>query len=512
MIVLGFSAAPAAARDALNFRFSLASEPPTLDWNLATDNVSYQILNSLMEGLTQYDATLRPIPALAKSWEVSADGRMYTFHLDPKVRWSDGVPLTAQQFVDSWLRLLDPATAAEYAYFLYDLEGAQAFNRGEHHDPNRVGVRAIDPLTLQVRLRHPAVYFPTITTFMVTYPIRLDLISRFGAHWTEPPNLVSLGPYQLTQWRHEYKLVFQKNPSFTGTPAPEVEQIDIFIINEANTALSLFETGHLDFVELQAHAIPFFRQDRRFRSQSKLRGYYWGFNLAKKPFDDVRVRRAITQAIDRREFPRILNGGEWPTSSWIPKGMLGFNDKIGPAFDPKAAQELLAQAGYPGGRGFPRVLAAYNTDRTNMLVAENLQAQLKRNLNIDIVLDNQEWKMYLKALQLDTPALFRLGWGADYPDPDNFMNLFTSSSGNNHSRWKNPRYDQLIEQGAREADPQKRQAIYDEAQRLLCEIDVPIVSLFDVTANYLVAPRLREIDYNALAFIYWKAIRLKENP
>ena len=490
-------------------RISVANEPPTLDWNLATDNVSYQILNNLMEGLTQYDEALNPIPALAESWNISPDKKTYTFNIRKDVRWSDGTPLLAKHFYDSWIRLLDPRTAAEYAYFLYDIQGAMDFNQGLTSDPKKIAMRVLDSHKLQVTLWHPAVYFPAITTFMVTFPIRLDLIEKFGNLWTEPPNMVTLGPFTLKSWRHEYKLILQKNENFYGEEKPELSQLIIYIINEGTTALSLYETNGLDVVELPPIAIPHYRNRSDFRTQARLRGYYYGFNLLKKPFDDVRVRKAFSYAIDRKQFPIILKGGEIPTGSWVPPGMFGFNDQIGIRYDPQKAKVLLTKAGYPNGENFPRIIAAFNTDPLNKIVAENLQAQWKRELGVDILLDNQEWKVYLKNLQHDTPKLFRLGWGADYPDPDNFLNLFTSTSGNNHTGWKNKRYDNLIQIAAAEANKQKRKSDYDEAQKLLTEIDVPIMPLFVVSTNYLAKPYLKNLRQNPLGFIYWKKVARK---
>jgi len=411
-----------------------------------------------MEGLAEYNNALQPIPALAKKWEISSDGLQYTFTLKKGIQWSDGVSLRAQHFLDSWLRLLNPQTAAEYAYFLYDIKGAKEFNQGIVKDPKKVAIRAPSDHILKVTLKHPAVYFPSVTTFMVTYPIRMDLIEKFGNLWTEPPNLVTLGAFQVKSWRHEYKLVLEKNPLYWGVKKgfPSIQNLIVYVINEGTTALSLYETGGLDYVELPPIAIPHYREHADFRFQTKLRGYYYGFNVQITPFDDVRVRKAFSHAIDRKQFPKILQGGEIPTGSWVPKGMFGYNETIGLRYDPQKARALLKEAGFPQGKGFPRTIAAFNTDPLNRMVSENLQAQWKKELNVDIVLDNQEWKVYLQKLQHDTPALFRLGWGADYPDPDNFLNLFTSTSGNNHTKWKNEEYDQLITKAAGEPNTTKR--------------------------------------------------------
>jgi oligopeptide transport system substrate-binding protein len=495
--------------DVPTFRMTLSNEPPTLDWNLATDSVSFTVLINLMEGLTEYDEALRPRPAVARSWEVSPDGRVYRFHLREDARWSDGKPVTAGDFEYSWKRLLNPKTAAEYAYFLYDIEGAEDYNTGKVTDPESVGVRALDDRTLEVRLRKPIVFFPSITTFMVTFPMRRDIVEKFGERWTEPGNIVTNGPFGLDGWRHEYKLILRPNAHYHGK-RPALGKVVMFVVNESTTALTLYETGDLEMANLPPEAIAAYREKPEYLTAPLLRGYYYGFNVEKPPFTDPRVRRAFSMAIDRREFPAILKRGEIPSSFWIPPGMPYHNPAIGPPFDPDVARKLLTEAGYPGGRGFPAITAAFNTGPENSLIAEDLQAQWKRNLGVEVLLDNQEWKVYLKRLQTDPPPLFRLGWGADYPDPDNFMNLFTSTSGNNRTRWKNFRYDELIRSAAADPDPARRQAAYDEAQRILLETDVAIMPLFVATQNWVIKPYVRGLQINALELLNLKNVHLEK--
>lgn len=478
----GERAAPA------ELRINLETEPPSLDWSLATDGVSITAIEQLMRGLTRLGPDLRPEPELAERWEVSPGGRTYRFVLRPGVVWSDGVPLVAQHFVDSWLRLLAPATAAEYAYFLFPVKNARAFNAGTITDPDAVGVRARGDAVLEVELEAPLVYFPALVSFMVTFPQRRDLIARYGERWTEPPNLVTLGPFTLEAWRHEYKLVLRRNPRFFGPPPP-LERITAFMVEEDSTALVLFEQGLLDLVKLPPLEIRRYAGRPEYVRQPLLRGYYYGFDTRKPPFDDARVRRAFALAIDREAFPALLQGGELPWAAWIPPGMPHANADIGLRFDPERARALLREAGVDPARLEP-VRIVYNSDQTHKLVAEKVQSFWRDNLGVRVVLENREWKVFLKELQSDPPPVFRLGWGADFPDPDNFMNLFTSYSENNKTGWANPRYDARVEQAAREPDPAERQRLYDEAQRLLCEEDAPIVPLFVTAANFVVSPRL----------------------
>ncbi|HLG23054.1 MAG TPA: peptide ABC transporter substrate-binding protein, partial [Candidatus Manganitrophaceae bacterium] len=488
------------------FRMNLSSEPPTLDWSLATDNVSIRVIENLMEGLAEYDSNLRPRPALAERWEVSPDGLRYLFHLRKDVYWTDGRRVTAADFEYAWKRLLDPKTASEYAYFLYDIQNAAEYNGGGIQDRDKVGVKAVDDDTLQVDLKKPAVYFPSIVTFTATFPQRRDLIEKYGERWTDPERLVTCGPFRLKEWRHEYKLVLTANDRYYGG-RPPLDRIIFYIVEEETTALTLYETGDLDRVALPPVAIPHYRTRPDYLHAPFLRGYYYGFNVEKPPFNDVRVRRAFSMAVDRSEIPRVLKGGEIPATSWVPEGMLGHNPKIGLGFDPKRARGLLAEAGYPGGKGLPPITLAFNTDPTNRLIAEQIQAQWKRNLGAEVALDNMEWKVYLKRLKDDTPQIFRLGWGADYPDPDNFLNLFTGAGGNNNTHWKNGAYDRLISEAASEPDESRRVSLYDEAQRILTEQDVPIMPLFFAAQNLLVQPTVQGLEINAMDLLYLKKVR-----
>ncbi len=492
-----------------DFRVNIATEPPTLDWSLATDHTSFNVIANLMVGLTEFDKELKPAPVIAKSWDILDGGRKIIFHLRDDVQWSDGQKVRAQDFEYSWKRLLNPKTASEYAYTLFDIVNAQEYHEGKIDDPNAVGVRAQDDVTLTVELRHPASYFLAITTFEVTFPQRRDIVEKFESRWTDPENIVTNGAFLLSAWKHEDHIELRANPRFfRGKPA--MERITMYMINEKTTALAMYDQGQLDFVDNES--IPILEKEklshrRGFKHVPQLRGYYYGFVVDKKPFDDPRVRKAFMMAVDRNVFPNILHGGELAAPSWIPPGMLAHNPKIGLPFNPPEARRLLREAGYPDGKGFPRVTLAYNTEEDHKMVAEAIQGMWQRNLGIVVALDNQEWKVYLKKLQTDPPHIFRLGWGADYPDPDNFMKLFTATSGNNLTHWKNARYDQLLELAAREQDAKRRSKIYDEAQKILCETDLPIMPLFWTAESTLLNPRFTGLEVNSMARLNLRNVR-----
>jgi oligopeptide transport system substrate-binding protein len=484
-----------------HFRVNLGTEPPSLDWALATDHVSFNVISNLMVGLTEFDKDLKPAPVIAKSWEILDGGKRILFHLRDDVQWTDGKKVRAQDFEYAWKRLLDPKTASQYAYILFDVANAQEYNEGKIKDPAAVGVRAEDEHRLAVTLRHPASYFLAITTFEVTFPQRQDVIEKHGARWTEPGNIVTNGAFRLQSWRHENEIELAANKNFfRGKPA--IEKVTMYMVNEKTTAVTMFEQGNLDFMD--DHSIPPLDKPRLsklpgYKLVPQLRGEYYAFAVDRKPFDDPRLRRAFALAIERDVFPKILQGGQTPATSWIPPGMLAHNPEIGLAFNPAEARRLLKEAGYPDGKGLPQIVLGYNTDEEKKLIAEAIQSMWQKHLGVVVRLENQEWKVFLKKLQTDPFPVFRSGWGADYPDPDNFMKLFTSSSGNNHGRWRSPRYDELLESAARELDPKKRARLYDEAQRLLTEIDAAIVPLYWKAEATILSPKFTGLEYNAMA-------------
>lgn len=510
LFALGAACRPAPQDGGSHFRVNLGTEPPSLDWSLATDHVSFNVIANLMVGLTEFDKELKPAPVIANSWEVQNGGRKIVFRLRDDVNWSDGKPVRAQDFEYSWKRLLDPKTASQYAYILFDLADAAEFNEGKLKDASSVGVRAQDDRTLIVTLRHPASYFLAITTFEVTFPQRRDIIEKFGDAWTRPGNIVTNGPFELASWKHQDRIELAANPGFFRGK-PHLDKVTMYMVNERTTAVAMYEQGNLDFMD-ESHSIPPLEKPRLaklpgFKVVPQLRGEYYSFAVDRKPFDNPLVRKAFAMAIDREVLPKILQGGPIPATSWIPPGMLAHNPAIGLKFDPAQARKLLAQAGHPDGKGLPTIVLGYNTDEEKKLVGEAIQSMWQKHLGVVVQLENQEWKVFLKKLQSDPFPLFRSGWGADYPDPDNFMKLFTSNSGNNHGRWKNPRYDELLEAAAREADAQRRTKLYDEAQKLLTEIDAAIVPLYWKAEATVLNPRFTGLEYNSMARMDLRHVR-----
>lgn len=498
--------APAAA----TFRMNLGTEPETLDWIRARDSVSFDVVGCLMDGLTRLGPAGSVEPALAESWTFEEGGRRLTYRLRAGVRWTDGAPLRAGDFVAAWRRLLDPATAAEYAYVLYPVEGARAFNEGRIRDFSTVGVEAPDDRTLVVRFAEPATYFPGLTTFMVTYPVPAAALGAASEDWTAPDRIVTLGPFRLARWRHDDRIDLVAWDGYWGG-RPKLDRVEMVMVEEASTAVLLYEAGALDFLDsrsLPPALIARYAAGPGHANAPQLRSNYLGFHTARAPFDDRRVRAAFAMALDRSAVPKILRGGEVPLRSLLPPGLLGHDPAIGLPYDPERARALLAEAGYPGGRGFPSVELAFNTRDDHKALAEAVQAMWKRELGVEVALRNEEWKVFLRNLVAATPSIYRLGWGADYPDPHNFMELFTRASGNNHTHWGSAAYDALVARGAATADPGARRALYARAQRMLVEEAVAIVPTHAGVMHYVARPWVRGLAPNPQGILDLRAVEI----
>jgi oligopeptide transport system substrate-binding protein len=493
------------------FRMNLGTEPPTLDPAKMDDLTSFSVMAALMKGLTQFGADLSIQPAMATSWEVSPDGLRYVFHLRKDARWSDGKPVTAKAFVYAWQRALNPVLGSPYAFFLYEIKHARAYYDGKLSSFKQVGVHAPSNFTLVVELERPTPFFLALTASPVMLPLREDVVEKWGDLFTEPEHFVGNGAYQLGQWRHEEKIVLTPNPYFYGNPLSAGQKlvsqktpakIEMLMISDANTSVVMYENGELDFIETST-SIPSF-DVRRLKHKPEARSMplhrisYFGFNTKKPPFDNPKVRQAFAYALDREYFPRLLNSGQKPLKSWISPGLTGYNNSLGIGYQPQKAKALLAEAGYPDGKGFPPVSIAFQTHYDIQKEVEIAQYLWKKNLNVSVRLNNMEWKMLLSQLNEDPPDMFRLGWFIDYPDADSYMGVFLSDNGNNHTQWKSRRYDAWVQQAVTTLDTKKRQQLYDSAQHLLLNQDAVIIPLYLSEKTYLVKPYVKGLLLNTL--------------
>lgn len=484
-------------RDRL-LRVALPGQPSVLDTNKAYDAIAGFMLMQMHEGLTFHNAELVPQPGLAESWEFNDDFTEITFTLRPDLKWSDGVPLVAGDFEYSWKRLLNPATAAEYAYFMYDVAGAEEYNSGKG-SAEQVGIDAPDDRHIHVKLRRPAPFFPHITTFMVTYPVRRDLVEKYGESWTEPGHIAVTGPFVPIRHQHEYRMTLAPNP-YWALGKQRVDRLELYMTAEKSTALNLFVTDNMDIVlDMLPLAIPAFRGRPEYYNGPMLQVRYIGLRLDKAPMNDVRVRKALAKSIKREEFPEVLKGGELVTKTWLPKGMFGNAPDVGLDYAPDEARKLLAEAGYPDGKGFPGFVLLFRAGDDWSLIAENLQQQWKRELDIDVEIQVREQKAFFGEIDGDQPPPAHLArWIADFPDPENFMSLFKANSGNNTLKFASDRYDQLVENAVRTDDDVERLQMYTDAQRILLVDQAAIIPIYTAAQNILRNPGLQNLQFNAM--------------
>ena len=484
--------------------FVNGAEPETLDPSIITGQPEGRVVNALFEGLCAYDENGQAVPGVAERWEVSPDGKTYSFHLRADAKWSDGSPLTAEDFVRSWQRTLTPSTGSQYNYQLYPIKNAQAFAEGKLTDFGQVGVHAADPHTLVVELENPTPYFIQLCAFPTLHPLPVSLIEKLGDDWVKPGNLVGNGAYALESWRINDKIRLRKNPHYWDRANVALETIDVLPISDANVAFNFYASGLADLLMDKGLAPPALLEDLKkredFHAAPFLGIYFLRYNGAKGPFTDERVRRAFSLAVDKtRIVEKITRAGELAAPGFVPPGIPGYEGTAGLGFDPAEAKRLLAEAGYPDGKGFPNASYLYSKSELNEAIAVELQSMWRETLGVNVNLARQEWKVYLNSLSLLDYDIARSSWVGDYPDPNTFLDMFLTGGGNNRTGWSSAEYDRLIAKAARELDPAKRFAILRQAEDLLVQKAVPVCPIYYYVGIQLYDPaKLGGIKANVL--------------
>ncbi|MFL2631030.1 MAG: peptide ABC transporter substrate-binding protein [Thermodesulfobacteriota bacterium] len=486
-------------------KINIGSEPGTLDWNLATDSSSFQIINNIMGGLTRFNENLILEPYLAESWEINKEKNIIKIKIKDKIKWSDGKKLLASHFIDSWERLLNPATGADYAYFLYDIKNAKKYNLGELGDFNLVGVKATDERNIKIQLNGNKSYFMSLLSFMSTFPIRKDVINDHNEKWIEPENIITLGKYKLAKWEnHNYILL---------TPLDAKNKDVLLIMNDnPSSSLAMFENGELDIVDgsgIPLLEIPYLQKKKLLNYKQQFRNNYIGFNVKEFPFDKKIIRKAFSISIDKSAFEKILHKTVIQTESWIPPGLLGNIHNNEKRFNKKLANQILDNNGYKDRSKFPKIKFLFPETGNNRIIAEMLQNMWIENINVPVEIVGLEWKIYLKTLDLDRPNMFRAGWAADYPDPHNFMNLFICNGGNNETGWCNLSYDEKVKMASSETNKKERTLLYKKAQNQLIYDENVIIPLFISNQIYLKNHRLLKVPYSSMGIIDFEKIKLR---
>lgn len=513
LAALAFGVTRGARTEPAEFSFTNGGEVSSLDPHVISGVPESRLARALFEGLISRDARTRVIaPAIAERWGHDSDARVYTFELRADCLWSNGDPLTAEDFVWSFRRLLEPATASPNGAQLWLIEGARDYATGAR-DWSGVGMRALEPLKLEIRLTSPAPQFlPVLASypFVPVHRASVEAAARPGARaWTTPENLVCNGPYRVLEHRLNDRIRLVKNERYWDAANVALQTIDVLAVESWTTALNLYLTGEVDWVDgsIPTSAVPELLGRPDFMVTAYQGLYFYRLNTTQPPFDDARVRRALSLALDRGQLCKlVLKAGQQPAMGFVPWGFIGpYQGPRLPEEDQKAARELLAQAGYgPDGKPFPRVTLQFHTSEVHRDIAEVVAAQWRDVLGIEVRLANQEWKVFLDAQKNLEYDVSRSSWIADYEDPATFLEIWVSGSENNRTGWSNARYDELIASAATAQSAQQRNWCFYEAEKLLLE-ELPAIPLYAYVCQHLVSPVLGGFHPNALNELYPKA-------
>jgi oligopeptide transport system substrate-binding protein len=454
-------------------KMAWGAEPPSLDPGLATDTTSSNVLLNIMDPLVRLGDDLQPVPALAESWDV--DGKTVTFHLRADGRWTNGDPVTAHDFEYSWKRTLDPKLAADYAYQLYGIVGAEEYNNAKPAQAaalrDKVGVKALDDRTLQVTLTSAQPWFVQQAAHHSFLPVHQQTVETHGAKWTEPGNIVTNGPFELAGWQHDASITLVKNADWRNADKVALDRVEGRIIVDGTTRVQAFEAGEVDLLDgggLPPADMPRLKELPEYEKYPALGTYYYGFNLKNIP--DENQRRAMAFAIDRQSIiDNVAQADQIPATGMVPKGIPGFEvieqHFLPTTADLEKAKEFMAKAENPK----KTITLFYNDSPGHKEIAVAVQAMWKE-LGIDTTIKSQEFAQFLEFLgppPNNAVDVYRLGWIADYGDPMNFLELWTSQSGNNNSNFADPAYDRLIEKARNTPNDQQRYELYRQAEAML---------------------------------------------
>lgn len=491
------------------FRIGNGAEPKEMDPATATGAPEGKILDSIFEGLVTLDPfTMEPIPGMAESWNISKDGKTYTFKIRKDAKWSDGKALDANDFVWSWTRTLAPATASEYAYQLFYLRHGEAYNQGKIKDSKQIGVMAKDSHTLVVTLNNPTPFFLRLCAFRTLYPTPRHIVEKFpDKEWTKEGKIVSNGPFKLVEWKINRHIKVIPNEHYWDKSVVKIKEALFMPIEQIDTEEKTFFNGELDATTtVPAIKIPTYKKQIKenpnkyhaYQSHPNLGVYFYRFNVKKKPVDDPRVRRALSLTIDRKLIvERITQGGQIATNTFTPANTGGYTatGNLPLSVTPEAiseAKKLLADAGYPEGKGMPPIEILYNTNEDHKKVAVAIQQMWKKNLGIEVGLFNQEWKVYLDSQKNGNYTVSRAGWIGDYPDPNTFLDMWLTNGGNNNTNWSNQQYDQLIKAANETTDTALRFKKFADAEKILLQ-ELPIMPIYVYTNNHLISEKLKMV-------------------
>ena len=527
--------AATSSSDGFNVTVNFASEPMTMDPALNSTVDGGVMANHLFEGLMKWQDTGEEADGSdgtvdnaeltygqAESYDKveNEDGTVtYTFHLRDGIKWSDGKDVTAGDFEYAWKRLVDPATAADYSYMLDSVVNANEIIAGEK-DASELAAKAIDDKTFEVTITTDVPYFEEICAFPATMPVRQDIIEEKGDQWTfDPSTYISNGSYKLTEWTHNSQIVMAKNENYYDYENLGPDTITFKLMDDANAMLSGFKSGELDFIQDAPQAeLPSLIASGDMKILNYLGTYYVCFQTQKAPFDNPKVREAFTLAVDRTYIVnKVTQSGQVEAGGYVPSGIADadggdFRAEGGDYYKPtdadyeancEKARQLLAEAGYPNGEGFPVVEYLYNTSDAHKAVAEALQNMWEQELGVTVTLNNQEWAAFLQTRKNGDYSIARNGWISDYNDPISFLDMWMTGGGNNDAQYANPEYDNIIKQAKATSDATERMKLLHQAEDILVGQDYVVNPLYFYTQKYMLADGIEGTYYCPLGYFFF---------
>lgn len=499
---------------------NINTEPPTLNPGLASDATSGSVLRQTFEGLTRINLEGKPEEAMAEKIEVSEDQKEYTFTLR-EATWSNGDPVTAHDFEYAWKWVLNPANQAQYAYQLYYIAGAEEANlKGGSLDA--VGVKAVDDKTLKVTLNNPTPFFLELTAFYTYLPVN-SKIAEQNPNWANDAGdqYTSNGPFVMTQWNHSEDIILEKNDKYWDADTVKLTKIEMTMINDPNTELSMFDNGELDWAGAPTGALPTdamqaLKDENRLTTQTIAGTYWYKLNTTVEPFNNVNIRKAFALAINRQEIiDNITQGEQKPAMAIVPPSMFPENEEgYFKDNDVEAAKEYLqkglAEMGLKDASELPPVTLSYNTSEAHQKIAQAIQDMWKTNLGVEVTLDNSEWNVYLDKLRNLDYQVGRMGWLGDFNDAINFLELYRDAKGgNNDTGWEHPEFKELLAKSATEADPEVRQQILKDAEAIFMD-EMPVIPIYFYTNNWVQNENLKDVAVSGLGDIQFKWAYLTE--
>ena len=492
----------------------IASEPNSIDPALNSAVDGAVMLQHAFEGLIKWvddgEGNAKLAPGQAESWDTSEDGLKWTFHLRDGITWTDGKPVTAQDFVFAWNRLVDPATAADYEYMLDMVKG---------YDEHKLAISAPDDKTLEVELSAMCPYFEEIMAFPATFPVREDVVAK--EDWTTTPDTyISNGPYKMTEWNHNQNILMEKRDDYYDAAAIKAPKINFHLQDDINAMYASYRSGELDFIEsVPTEETTNLLSTGELKVKPYIGTYYVSYNNQLEPFNDPKVRQAFSLAIDRNFIvEKVTASGQVPAAGFVPSGVADategsdFREVGGEYYSIKPedyeancekARELLKEAGYENGQGFPVVEFLYNTSESHKAIAEALQNMWQEQLGVQVTLQNQEWNVFLTERKKGNYSIARDGWIADYNDPMSFLDMFLTGGGNNNPQYSNPKFDELIKKAKVTSDPAERFKLMHEAEDLAFGQDVCAAPLYYYVNTFMIKPNIKGLYYTPLGYFFY---------